>query len=581
MTRSLGVKVAALILVICCGSLALAQTTTTALRGKVENENAGLPGVLVTLKSPVLQGERTTSTSANGDYSFSGIPAGRLHRHVHASGLPDRDEDDQAHGRPARPRRTRPWRCRAFRRRRRSSAEGRDGLDDDAGLHDASRRSSTNKLPVGRTILSVGRALVGPQPDGRTRATRPTISGGQTFDNLFTVDGAVVMDNIRGTPNNLFIEDAIQETTTSVNSVSAEYGRFTGGVVNTVTKSGGNQFSGSFRTTFTNDAWSAITPAQRDRASSRSTRSTRRRSAGRSGRTTSGSSAPAGSRTTTDAAQTVAPTNITYEHGDDEKRYQGKLTLTPFASQTFAVNYLKINQDAERATSSATSSTSTASCTASSRRRSSRPTTTASSRATSSSKALYSKRKFTFENSGSLYTDLIKGTLMRDRSNGNARYNSPTFCGVCDPEERDNKDYPRQGDVLPLDGEPRLAQHRPRVRPLRRARARRTTTSRAATTGSSRRRRSSRTATSSRSSTAGLVRLLHADRHAEQGLRRPDALGLPERHVARSTTASPSNLGVRYDKNDADGQPRRRDGERQRASARASPCSSTSRARAR
>ena len=76
MTRSLGVKVAALIMVICCGSLALAQSTTTALRGKVENENAGLPGVLVTLKSPALQGDRTTSTSASGDYSFAGVPPG-------------------------------------------------------------------------------------------------------------------------------------------------------------------------------------------------------------------------------------------------------------------------------------------------------------------------------------------------------------------------------------------------------------------------------------------------------------------------------------------------------------------------
>ena len=45
--------------------------------------------------------------------------------------------------------------------------------------------------------------------------------------------------------------------------------------------------------------------------------------------------------------------------------------------------------------------------------------------------AHYAMRKFTFEGSGSQYTDLIKGTLLLDRSRGNARYNSPTFCGVC------------------------------------------------------------------------------------------------------------------------------------------------------
>src|SRR5262249_49881350 len=53
--------------------------------------------------------------------------------------------------------------------------------------------------------------------------------------------------------------------------------------------------------------------------------------------------------------------------------------------------------------------------------------------------AQYSRRRFTFENSGSQFTDLIKGTLLLDQSRGNARYNSPTFCGVCDPEKRDNQ----------------------------------------------------------------------------------------------------------------------------------------------
>ena len=37
--------------------------------------------------------------------------------------------------------------------------------------------------------------------------------------------------------------------------VSAEYGRFSGGVVNVITKSGGNTFSGSFRDTLNNDNW--------------------------------------------------------------------------------------------------------------------------------------------------------------------------------------------------------------------------------------------------------------------------------------------------------------------------------------
>jgi len=65
----------------------------------------------------------------------------------------------------------------------------------------------------------------------------------------------VVNENLRGQPHNLFIEDAIQETTVVTTGISAEYGRFTGGVVSTLTKSGGNEFTGSFRDSMTNPNW--------------------------------------------------------------------------------------------------------------------------------------------------------------------------------------------------------------------------------------------------------------------------------------------------------------------------------------
>jgi hypothetical protein len=78
-----------------------------------------------------------------------------------------------------------------------------------------------------------------------------TIGGAMSFESLYLLNGVEVQDNIRGTPFSLFIEDAIQETTTTTSGISAEYGRFLGGVINTVTKSGGNLMSGSFRTTFT------------------------------------------------------------------------------------------------------------------------------------------------------------------------------------------------------------------------------------------------------------------------------------------------------------------------------------------
>jgi hypothetical protein len=48
-----------------------------------------------------------------------------------------------------------------------------------------------------------------------------------------------------------------------------------------------------------------------------------------------------------------------------------------------------------------------------------------------------SSRHYSFIGSGSAFTDRINGTLLLDRARG-GRYWSPTFCGVCDPEKRDN-----------------------------------------------------------------------------------------------------------------------------------------------
>ena len=114
------------------------------------------------------------------------------------------------------------------------------------------------QLAVNRSLesavsLAAGTANTG--PGGQT-----VISGSQSFENLYTMNGIVLNETIRQQPSSIFIEDAIQETTVLANGVSAEYGRFSGGVINTITRSGGNRFSGSLRIGLENESWSAATP---------------------------------------------------------------------------------------------------------------------------------------------------------------------------------------------------------------------------------------------------------------------------------------------------------------------------------
>ena len=420
--------------------MAFAQgLTNSALQGRVTGAGQGLPGVMVELTSPALQGTRTTFTKGNGDYVFVGMPPGDYTANFKLQGLETvtktvaltaaqqvtLDVSMVVAGATAVATVT------AKTETVSTSLQGSTTVTTEL----------TNKLPVARTILSaVGAAPGVAQVTGLGNAF--TISGGPTFDNLFTVDGAVIIDNVRATPNNLFIEDAIQETTTTVSSVSAEFGRFTGGVVNTITKSGGNLFSGSFRTTLTNDAWSAVSPARETRVQHVDPRyeatlggflwKDRLWFFG-SGRY----------QDTSTASQTSAPTGVTpipFQVGQTEKRYQGKLTLTPFANHTLTGSYLKV--DTEQVNNSFGTILDSDSLVT---RTLPQKIITANYNGVITNnffvEGLYSQRKFTFVHAGSIYTDLIKGTLMRDRAFGNARYNAPTFCGVCGPEKRDNEDF--------------------------------------------------------------------------------------------------------------------------------------------
>ena len=116
-------------------------------------------------------------------------------------------------------------------------------------------------LPVGRRPLDVLDLAPGVTMNVFS-ALQATLGGSFGYDNVFMVNGVDVNDNVNGTANNLFIEDAVEETTVLLHGVPAEYGRFSGGVVNIVTRSGGNMFGGSFREGLSNPSWIGQTPLE-------------------------------------------------------------------------------------------------------------------------------------------------------------------------------------------------------------------------------------------------------------------------------------------------------------------------------
>ena len=213
---------------------------TGTLTGTVKStDGVSIPDAAVVVTSPALQGERAVVTDVNGIYSIPSLPPGTYTIRVR-EGRPHAGRADARCFRSAPPHRS--TRClpsprlRNGARRRRHAAGGH--RDADEREH---HRDEVNVLPMGRTPFLIAELM----PGLTTNTPSPnqlTISGGFAYDNVFLIDGVDVNDNLLGTVNDLYIEDAIGEVQVLTSGISAEYGRFSGGVVNIITKNGSNRF---------------------------------------------------------------------------------------------------------------------------------------------------------------------------------------------------------------------------------------------------------------------------------------------------------------------------------------------------
>ncbi len=411
------------------------------LSGRVTAGDQPLPGVKVTVVSPNLQGTKSTVTSATGDYLFPSLPPGEYTVTFEAQGLQTVKQVVAIGAAQSVPLDT-----------EMAAAAVTEEIVVTGSLENISQtvQSATtytkqlvDNLPEGRTLNEVVALSPGVQPNGPAKNTATglgaiTISGAPSYENLFLINGVVANENIRGQAFDLFIEDAIQETTTASAGVSAEYGRFTGGVVNVLTKSGGNTFSGSLRDTLNNQSWQAKTPlttTQTDKVNPVYEATLggpilRDRLwfflAGRD----------------LDLSQTLNTniTNIPYPSGEKQQRYEGKLTASITPSQTLVGSYLKVkDKQLGNSFQAILDLLSVYDREVPQEQYSGNYTGVLTENLVAT--AQYSKRKFTFIDSGAPSTDLIEGTLLLDRSRGNARYHSPTFCGICGPELRNNENY--------------------------------------------------------------------------------------------------------------------------------------------
>jgi outer membrane receptor protein involved in Fe transport len=335
--------------ILLAGGAAAQGLQTGELMGTVSSSDGlTLPGATVTAQSPALQGVRTVVTDENGAFVIRALPPGQYEVTFEMTGLSTKKEKAIIElGRQTTLNATLALAGVAEAVTVTAEVTTAGLTSPTVGANYDSREIAT--LPTGRTpalIAELAPGLTANTPN----AGQVTIAGGFAYDNVFMINGVDINDNVFGTANNVFIEDAIEETSVLTSGISAEYGRFTGGVINMITKSGGNQFSGSFRANFTNDSWTVETPREKDADIERPDKLNQNYEATFGGPIVRDRLwfFTAGRWQETSQTQTLQISNLPFEQSTKNDRFEIKGTGTLAANHRVQANYIRNNTDQTR-----------------------------------------------------------------------------------------------------------------------------------------------------------------------------------------------------------------------------------------
>lgn len=233
---------------------------TSSIDGEVRGQNGKpIPGVQVVVTSPALQGQRVTNTDALGRFAAHLLPPGQYILAVSKAGYQTQKVPlTVGLGQGYNPHLV-------------IVPQGEATVAVTAAFSQEVGTSSnfvfqdvdtlpTERKPEDLLVLTPG------VTDTQKINGNVSIRGSLTANNKFLIDGQDVGDPKMGNRSVDPIADAIQEVQVITGAIPAEYAYVDGGVVNTITRTGGNEFTGVFRSTLSKDAWSAVQPLQ-DRSS--------------------------------------------------------------------------------------------------------------------------------------------------------------------------------------------------------------------------------------------------------------------------------------------------------------------------
>ena len=267
-TRTIRLLLAALCLLV-TGTQAAAQQTTGTIAGRVlDEQKAAVPGATVTAKNESTGFTRSEVSDAEGVYRITGLPVGSYAVSIELSGFQPQKRTIQVNVSETV---TSDFDVRVAQLTESVTVTAETALVDTTssavgGVVDVRR---VENLPLnGRQFANLAVTIPGVglgYHSDPTKSTQfsPQINGGNGRNVNYQIDGGDNNDDTVGGLLQLFPLEAIQEFNFLTSRYKAEYGRSNGGVMNIVTKSGTNDYRGSFFELFRDKSMNAPTETEK------------------------------------------------------------------------------------------------------------------------------------------------------------------------------------------------------------------------------------------------------------------------------------------------------------------------------
>jgi Carboxypeptidase regulatory-like domain/TonB dependent receptor-like, beta-barrel len=256
------------VLVLGCAAWASAQVNTATLSGTITDpQGHGVNSAKITVTLLATGAERSTATNENGYYSLVALTPGAYKMTVDAGAnfaLLTNENLVLTVGQTA----TYDVKLelRSLQQSVTVSSEAAPIETTKTEVSQTVEQRSINNLPInGRNYINFTQInsqttrdvspTIGPAPNSGLN-----INGARARSNMVSVDGADAVDNSVNGIRSTVSQEAVQEFQLILSNYNAEYGRATGGVINIVTKSGGNEFHGDVFGYLRNKAFQARNP---------------------------------------------------------------------------------------------------------------------------------------------------------------------------------------------------------------------------------------------------------------------------------------------------------------------------------